>query len=256
MKHTLLSLLALFLLLCQVFTIPCLAAQSIPLPSENMTLQLPDDFKVITKENLTQNQAFLEEYNVPFTETDVKFKEQNYLLLGLSQTMRCTLFLSKQTDSVSATIGDLISYDNPDLAKQLLLGESLPEQAVVKEIERNGALFYRVDFGVIETVGRIAYITVMNGTIYTLCVVDNSGTLTANTNAALDFTFERWDYVIHAEAGKIRAFQEQIITVIGWICIPLLVALGAFITVKIVREVRQRQMEQDRRRITPKKPRR
>ena len=140
MKKFVFSLIATMLVLCQLFTTAAVAAQSVAFPDEGMTLQLPDDFSVVTKENLTEKAELLQEYNVSQTETDIKFHEENYLLLGLSQTMRCTMFLSKQTDAVSLTVGDLISYENPDVARSLILGKELPESVTVKEIERNGAL--------------------------------------------------------------------------------------------------------------------
>ena len=256
MKKNIVSLIATVLVLCHLFTTAAMAAQSVSFPDEGMTLQLPDDFSVVTKENLTEKAELLQEYNVSQTETDVKFNKENYLLLGLSQTMRCTMFLSKQTDSVSVTIGDLISYENQEVARSLILGKELPESVAVKEIERNGALFYRVNFGVTDGIGRVAYITVMNGTAYTLCVVDNSGTLTANINAALDFAFDHWDYTIYAEEGKIRAFKDRIATTVRLICIPLLLALGAWLVYRIFVELRRRRLQEELRRITPKKPRR
>ncbi len=256
MKSTWIIWIVTLLTICQLFVLPCSAAQTISLPNEDMSLQLPDDFSVVTKDNLQASELLLKQYGTTVTETDVKFSQDHYLLLGLSQTMRCTMFLSKQTDGVSATIGDLISYNQPELARSLLLGKELPETVTVKEVERRGALFYRVDFGVTEGIGRIAYITVINGTAYTLCVVDNSGTLTANINAALDFAFDHWEYTIYAEAGKIQQFQNRIISAIRFICIPLLIIAAVFVVRWLMKDLHRRQLESDRRRITPKKPRR
>lgn len=251
-------LLCFILSLCMVLSccLPAAATTELSFPDHAMTLHIPDQFAVIHENNVLSQGALLSQFGVTATETDVKFKEDGYLFLAISSTMRCTMFLSQQTDAVSVTIGDLISYNNPQTARTALLGTNLPEDAVVKEIEQNGALFYRVDFGVTNGVGRIAYFTVINGTAYTLCLIDNNGVPSQNANSALDFTFENWQYTVAAEAERIDAFKDQATEVLWWIATPLLILAAGWLIRLVVRDLRRRRLEESRRNVTPKKPRR
>lgn len=247
---------SLLILFCLCFSLSCFAAQEVTLTSEGMTLQIPDDFTVIQGENVENMASALRPYQTTVTETAVKLEQENYLFLGISSSMQCTLFLSRQEDRVSRSVGDLITYPDQDTARGLLLGRNLPDTMQVRELERNGALFYRVDFGVTDGIGRIAYMTVMNGKCYTLCVVDNSGSLSDNTNALLDTVFEQWEYTVDAETSRIGAFREKLTTVFFWICLPLALIAAAYIIRLLIRDFTQKHLEEDRQKNLPKKPRR
>ncbi len=245
-----------FLLFCLVFTFPVYATQKITLNEHKMSLYLSDDFTVVTAENATSHKETLEAFDTTVTRTQIKIQKENYLVLGISKSMNCTVFLSCVNDRVSASIGDLITYENKDIAKNLLLGSSLPEGMEVKELEQRGALFYRVNFGVQEKVGRIAYVTVINGKCYTLCLVDNSGNLNDNMNALIDTVFENWQYTIDAEAEKIQEFRNTVTTVFYWISLPIGIGICVLILRYMIRDVRQKEQERKRKENTPKKPRR
>ncbi len=255
MKKVLIRVTAL-LTFCLVFTLTASATQKITLTDHKMELFLPDDFTVITAENAASHKETLEAFDTTVTQTQIKLEKENYLVLGISQSMNCTLFLSCADDRVSASIGDLITYENKDTAKNLLLGSSLPQGMEVKELEQRGALFYRVNFGVQETVGRIAYVTVLNGKCYTLCLVDNNGTLNDNMNALIDTTFQNWQYTIDAETEKIQEFRDTVTTVFYWISLPIGIGVCALIIRYMIRDVRQKEQERKRKENTPKKPRR
>lgn len=242
--------------LASVTCLPCFATHELSLPEHSMTVQVPDQFTLIHKNNLAGQGDLLAEFGTTVTDTDLKFTQEGYLFLAISPSMRCTMFMSYGVSDVSATIGDLISYRDLPTARRLLLGDTMPETAVVKEIEQNGALFYRVDFGETEGAKRIAYFTVMNGKSYTLCMVDNNKEPSKNASEALDFTFENWQYTILAEAQKIDAFEDKVIRVIGWIAIPVLLIAAVYVLRLIVRDLQKRRLEENRRNIMPKKPRR
>lgn len=247
---------ATLLLFCLVFTLPVYAAQKITLSEHKMELYLADDFTVITAENAANHKETLEAFDTTVTKTQIKIEKENYLVLGISQSMNCTVFLSCINDRVSASIGDLITYENKETAKSLLLGSSLPQSMEVKELEQRGALFYRVNFGVQEKVGRIAYITVLNGKCYTLCLVDNSGNLNDNMNALIDTVFQNWQYTIDAETQKIQEFRDTVTTVFYWISLPVGIGICVLILRYMIRDVRQKEQERKRKENTPKKPRR
>ena len=251
-----LRLAASLLLFCLVFTLPASATQKITLNRHDMALYLPDDFTIVTGETVAQHKETLEAFDTTVTQTQIKLEKENYLMLSISQSMNCTLFLSCVEDRVSASIVDLITYENGDTAKKLLLGSSLPQTMEVKELEQRGALFYRVDFGIKEKVGRIAYITVMNGKCYTLCLVDNAGSLNDNMNALIDTVFKNWEYTIHAEAEKIQEFRDTVTTVFYWISLPIGIGVCVLIIRYMIRDVRQKEQERKRKENTPKKPRR
>lgn len=242
--------------LCLAFCTPCLAAQSIDLQAWDMALQVPDDFTVINADNVQELGDVLYPYDVTVTETAEKLEREHYGFLAISSAMRCTLFLSRREDAVSRSVGDLIRYEDEQTAEKLLLGDPLPESYTVQRLEREGALFLRVDCGVTDGIGRIAYITVMNGACYTLCVVDNNGALNDNVNALIDRVFDTWDYTIEAEAARIGAFKDTALTVAFWVLVPLGLIAAGFIIRSLVRDWRERRLEADRRRIVPKKPRR
>ena len=244
------------LLTASVFCLPALAAQTISLADDDMSLQLPDDFIIVRRDNLSHMEDLLRSYGATVTETDAKLQSGNYRFIAVSNSMRCTLFLTAHEDAVSHTIGDLITYPDQVTAKGLLLGKVLPEGATLRELEHNGALFYRVDFGVQEQIGRIAYFTVINGRSYSLGVVDNSGDLSSNTNALIDTVFDNWEYTIKAEQQRIRSFREQVTSSVYLVCqILAVIALGVVIWLAI-RNLRRKQMNADLQKNLPKRPRR
>ncbi|MBR3844609.1 MAG: hypothetical protein IKM39_03785 [Clostridia bacterium] len=242
--------------LCLLFTLPAMATQKITLSEESMSLYLPDDFTILTEETIENYKELLTSYDTTVTETQIKLTQENYLVLSISQTMHCTLFLSAVEDSVSATIGDLITYSDQATARQLILGKNPPETMEIRELEQRGALFYRVNFGVENKVGRIAYITVLNGKCYTLCLVDNSGSLNDNMNALIDTAFENWDYTVYAETLKIQEFRDTITTIFYWICMPIGLIIGGIIIRMLIKDIRARRQNRQRMENTPKKPRR
>ncbi len=256
MKKRLMLICSLLTAFSLLFALPCQAAQEMVLSTENMTLQIPGDFAIIHKENVDAMKPQLELYNTTVTETSLKLQQENYLFLGISSTMRCTLFLTKQEDPLTQTIGDLITYEEKETARRLLLGDTLPDGYTLRELEREGALFYRVDCGVTDGVGRILYITVMNGVCYTLGVVDNNGNLSENINALIDTVFNTWQYTIDAETRKIAAFKGKLTTTAFGVGIPLGVFAFAFVVYLLIRDIKHRQIQSNRQKNSPKKPRR
>ncbi len=252
----LVTLTAAVVLFCLVFSLPVYATQKITLAGHDMSLSLSDDFTVITAENVATHKETLHAFDTTVTQTQIKLEQENYLLLGISKSMNCTVFLSCVEDRVSASIEDLITYQNGETAKELLLGSSLPAEMEVRELEQRGALFYRVNFGVQKGVGRIAYITVMNGKCYTLCLVDTAGNLNENMNALIDTVFGNWEYTIHAEAQKIQEFRDTVTTVFYWISLPIGIVVCGLIVRYMILDVRQKEQERKRKENTPKKPRR
>lgn len=232
------------------------ATQKATLEDHSMALYFPDDFTLLTAGNLEQHADLLKGFDTTVTQTQLKFEGQNYLLMGISQTMNCTLSLSCVTDSVSATVGDLITYPDLTTAKTLLLGKQPPEQAAIRELEQRGALFYRVDFGVTQGIGRISYITVMNGKSYTLSLIDNNGNLNSNMNALIDTVFDTWEYTIHAEAQKTQAMRDKITTIFYWICLPIGLVIGGLLVHFLIKDLRAKEQNRKRKENTPKKPRR
>lgn len=256
MKHKGMRLACCILLLGIILSLPVSATQKITLQDHAMSLNLSDDFTVLSRENVAEYKDLLTQYETTVTDTQVKLEKENYLVLALSQSMNCTVFLSSAEDQVSATIGDLITYPDPETAKNLLLGKTLPDTMEVRELEQRGALFFRVDFGVENNVGRIAYVTVMNGKWYTLCLINNNGAPGENTTTMFDTVFSTWEYTIHAETLKIQEFRNQITTVFFWICIPIgLVVMGVIIRL-LIKDIRNREQNRKRKENTPKKPRR
>ncbi len=239
-----------------LFSLTASATQQLTLTQHQMDLFLPDDFTVITRENVAQHGELLKEYDTTVTQTQIKLEQENYLVLAISKTMNCTLYLSCVENSVSATIGDLITYENSDTAKQLLLGKNPPETAQIKELGQRGALFYRVDFGVQEKIGRIAYITVLNGKCYTLGLVDNNGTLNSNMNALIDRVFETWEYTVQAEAQKIQAFRDKVTTVFYWIALPVALIVGGILVRLLLKDLQNKEQLRKRKENIPKRPRR
>lgn len=256
MKRKLTLILCGILFFATVFTMPAFATQKVTLPDHSMALYLPDDFTLITTNTVEQHEETLQAFGSTVTQTQIKMQEQNYLVLGISRTMNCTLYLSATTDSVSQTICDLITYPQKETAKALLLGKQLPKNATVQELEQRGALFYRVDFGVEETIGRIAYFTVINGTCYTLGLVDNAGTLNENMNNCIDTAFHTWEYTIAAETAKIQAFKDRVTTIFYWACLPVALLLCALIIRFLVKDFRKKEENRKRIENIPKKPRR
>ncbi|MBR6548244.1 MAG: hypothetical protein IKT68_01745, partial [Clostridia bacterium] len=113
--------------LASVTCLPCFATHELSLPEHSMTVQVPDQFTLIHKNNLAGQGDLLAEFGTTVTDTDLKFTQEGYLFLAISPSMRCTMFMSYGVSDVSATIGDLISYRDLPTARRLLLGDTMPE---------------------------------------------------------------------------------------------------------------------------------
>ena len=246
----------LVLVLTAVLCLPASAAREIVLEADGMTLQVPSDFTVITPQNVRQMGDLLQEYGTTVTATDLRMREGNDLFIAVSSAMRCTLFFSRQETAVSASIGDLISVKDPEAARRLLLGDTEKTAEKIQELEKDGALFYRVDCGVHDGVGRLIYITVINGVCYTLSVVDNAGTLSDNINAMLDTVFRTWQFTVTADARQAVQVRERVLTVAFWICLPAAPVALFFLIRSLIRDFRRKDQEEKRRRNIPKRPRR
>ncbi len=248
-----------------VVLVSCLSAFQILVSAtvvtkDGISVSISDVFTVFTEDNLDSNSSKLEAIGETKSGMETKFKQDGYLFYAVSEKMNSTVFLRCEENKVSEAVVDLINYSDKETAKRLLIGSGIDKASEVKEIERNGALFYRLMFTPESNPelsdSRIMYITVINGRSYTLCLIEKADTLSSNSSSACTSIFESMDYTVESEACRIQERKDRVISVAFSIAIPVAVIIAGIIIWSLIRDFRAKHLEEDRRRNSRRKPRR
>ena len=144
MKKIGLSLLGTLLLILIPFSVS--AAVTVTPPDSNLSVSLPDNYTILTSDNLDQNTSFLNRIGqTPDTMSDL-FASSGYLLIAISDDLRYEISLISISDELSQSAWNLLNLPiaERETMKYHIAGSLLESGAEVKEIEKDGALFYRI----------------------------------------------------------------------------------------------------------------
>ncbi len=192
----LLSFILIFVLLSTTFILPCMAAKTVT--STDIGATIPEGFDVYTKDNLPSTPTELEELGLTIGEIKEDFNSLGYVFLAHSTALKCTITLSEQRTKVSNTIKNLYSLKNQneiDNAGKLLLGEVYTTAHRIKQVEKNYALFFRVEiYG--KDSSTIMYVSVIDSVTYTLCLNTSEGVPSENIISAFEGIFGGLSYKV------------------------------------------------------------
>lgn len=252
-----LAALGLAVLLCLASLIPGTAEE---ITKEGISASFSDVFYVFTDDSVDSMQTELAEIGETAQSMRTRLSESGYLFYAVSPALKSTVFLSCTQNDVSRSIGDLINYSDQDAAKKLLIGSSLDTAYEVRELEKDGALFYRVvctadlDPGLSDS--RVFYITVMNGSAYTLCLIEKASSLSGNAVSAFDSIFASLRYTVESQARRVQEHKDKVTRTLFYIMIPIAVLIVGYLGWSLAGDFRMKRLEEDRKRNIRKRPRR
>lgn len=131
-----------------LFPLVCFAG-TVELKDEGINLSLQESFVVFTPDTVDSMTFDAAKFDRTTQQIKESMANNQCLLLAMSKDLECTVMFSKSESEASKAIGDLYRITDKttaDNAKKLILGKSADKAEEIKEIERNGALFYRVKF--------------------------------------------------------------------------------------------------------------
>ena len=226
-------------LLIGLFTVDCFATQTAT--STDITAHIPDSFKVYTKNSLPSTDAEYEQMNCTPDELKRDFSENGYVFVAFSPVLKCTIFLSEAKTAVSSTLIDLYAIEERktiESARSLLLGDlAQNEEVEIKEVERNCALFFRAQWSG-EDFHKVMYVTVINSTTYTLCLIDNSGSLSENGVSSLESIFNTLEYSSLIEQATTKSESNHFKIFVNFILLIAAIAVAVIVIVSLVRDYR------------------
>lgn len=195
-----------FVLICvallSLFTLPCMAAQVVT--STDITATVPEGFNLYTKNSLPTSPSKLEELGCTYDELKASFSNNNYLFLAHSNALKCSITLSEKKTKVSETVGNLYLIKEPasiDNVGKLLLGEVWESALRIKQVEKDYALFFRVEM-YDSDLSNIMYVSVINSVTYTLCLTTKDGMPSENVLSAFEGIFQELSYEVEGMTVK------------------------------------------------------
>ena len=192
----LLSFILIFVLLSSTLILPCMAAKTVT--STDISASIPEGFAVYTKNNLPSTPTQLEELGSTYDEIQADFNNLGYVFLAHSSALKCTITLSEQKTTVSNAIKNLYSIKNQneiENAGKLLLGEAYTTAHRIKQVEKDYALFFRVEMYENNT-STIMYVSVIDSITYTLCLNSFDGVPSENVLAVFEGIFGGLSYSV------------------------------------------------------------
>ena len=226
---------------------------------DGMTVHLADIFTVFTAENLESKSVRAAELSED-TETLRKKLESDYLFYAVAENLGWTVFMTSSVTDVSSEIVNLAEFSDGALAESALIGGVKDRAADIKEIRNDAALFYRLTFEKDEQKGnadsRVMYISVINGRIYTLTLIEDASSLSTNAADTADYIFSNLEYTVETERQRVAEKKRSFATWAIVVCIPLAAVGGFFIVRSMKRDFEAAKREENLKKNMRKKPRR
>lgn len=240
MKKCISVLLILAVTLC-LFTAPCMAARTVTSTATDVSVEIPDNFNIYTKNSLPTSPSQLEDLGCTYDEIKADFNNNGYVFLAHSPVLKCSVFLSEQKTTVSTTIKDLYRLSGSDAvenAGKLLLGEVWETADSVKEIEKDLSLFFKVEINGSD-LSKVMYVSVINSVTYTLCLIQTGGAPSENSLTVLENIFQSLDFEI-----PYNDIQEDITVTKGQMALIIIAAvvglsIVALLIISIVKDIRK-----------------
>ena len=168
--------------------------------------------------------------------------------------------MTSSVTDVSSEIVNLAEFSDGALAESALIGGVKDRAADIKEIRKDAALFYRLTFEKDEQKGnadsRVMYISVINGRIYTLTLIEDASSLSTNAADTADYIFSNLEYTVETERQRVAEKKRSFATWAIVVCIPLAVVGGFFIVRSMKRDFEAAKREENLKKNMRKKPRR
>ncbi len=242
----LLSSILIFMVTAQVFVLPCMAAQTVS--STNITATIPEGFAVYTKDNLPSTPTELENLGRTYDEFKADFNNFGYVFFAHSTALKCDITLSEKTTKVSNTIKNLYSLKDQDKienAGKLLLGDLWNTAFRIKQIEKDYALFFKVEM-YSKNVSNIMYVSVIDSVTYTLCLSNSGGVPSENVLSAFEGIFNDLSYTIPEfdikEQSTVNKGKKTLYAIIIVLCV-LAVAVLTFSIVNDITKIRLKKQQ-------------
>ena len=250
------------LILASALSFSCLMIRAFAdteVTKDGMTAHVSDVFTVFTSENIDSKAGQAEALSEDFERLKQKLNS-DYLFYAVTENLGWTVFMTSAVTEVSSNILNLAEFSDEQLAEQALIGNISEQTSELKQIRKGAALFYRLTFQKDAQKGnsdsRIIYLTVINGRIYTLTLIEKSEQLSQNAADTAEYIFNSLEYTVETEKQRVAEKKRSAVNWMIIVCVPL-AAVGVFFIVRsIKRDFDAAKQEEDLQRNIRKKPRR
>lgn len=228
------------------------AAQTVSLPGEKITLELSDEYTVLTTDTLRQEEDLLERLGHSRDSFKRYMEERNMLMVAVTDDNTRQVQVKSYTSDFSEGLGDLSLLDDASLeqaANSLLLeeaGEGLQSWGTVTmgdltflkatcKVTGNSA-----DFGYIQ------YVTVRDGSYYALVYYNFGGDITETQAAEADQIFTSWTLPEKKDGNLLAGgnFILQMVIVGALIAAALVIAILLIVSFFKDAKAKKREEEQ------------
>lgn len=243
MRKRLLS--TLLLLLCCCLPV---GAQTVSDAAHNVTLALPDDYRVVTADTLDDQADYLETLGHSVDSFRQYFRQDGLLFFAASPDRARQVELRCLQTEFAEQVGDLSLLDEATAARMADSLIAADTRAGWKLIEQDGLRFYEISTATSDSGGRfcaLQYVTVRNGLLYDLTCYSAGETLTeADRTAAASLLA---GLSIPKQSGSFSLFDAESIflTVLIWAAILAALAAAGFLLYTFYADLRRRKNENE-----------
>ncbi len=242
----LISFILIFVLISSTVVIPCMAATTVT--STDISAFIPEGFSVYTKKNLPKTPTQLDELGTTYDEIKADFNSLGYVFLAHSSALKCTITLSEQKTKVSNTIKNLYSLkDQNEIEKagKLLLGEVYTTAHRIKQVEKDYALFFRVEMYE-KTTSTIMYVSVIDSVTYTLCLNTLDGVPSENVLSVFEGIFGGLSYSVSEFVARENAANNTGKKIVYLAIIAVCLAVATLLVISIVNDIGKMKLNDKR----------
>jgi hypothetical protein len=231
------------------FALP-VSAVSVKMSDEGFSVEVPDEYTVLTASNLSKNKDFLTGLGHTSESFRRSMDEADIVMYAATADNRRQMQVKIWTSDFSELTGDL-SQLSGEAAEQALAsiggdiggsGQLLDSQQIIRGEMRFFRFTVRVDGGL--PFCYIQYLTVLNGKFYSLVYYNAESSLTAEQQSEAEAAFNSFTVQKQRSVGIVDG-NTLLQIVIGGIVIAAAAALAVYLIVSLYRDIKNRGSEPD-----------
>ena len=242
MKRKLLNFAVILTLVINMFV---LNVSGITLKDYNIEIGFPKSFTVIDENNISDNTDFLETLKFDAGKFKEYIVKNNIILFAADSTAGCEVSVKHITTSFTEGVDDLSLLNSESMASIVdkLIGDGTYQVTEVNGIKYFVQNFTSSDKG--GTFSGVQYITVKNGSMYTLTFTFSGQTLTNENLNTISEIINSTEIKTVSSGVTSKQVSDIVVIVILIIVIIALAIAAIYIIVTIVLDLRQKKNQSD-----------
>ncbi len=199
--------------------------------SGDIEIALPDDFTLLTSDNLKTNEATLEELGHSISSLHKYMDEKHIIFIALDEGNENQVQLGAFQTEFSKDVQDLGGLKAEELQRvgnQMLGGN-------FEIISINGWIYFKTKLDGLAGYGTIQYITFKNGMLYTLSYYGSDGEM-ANTIAA--------GLTLPEKKSQLNT-KTVLISILLWVALVIALVTMVLLSLSLISELRKSREDND-----------